>query len=239
MISIKSKLYVIIFTALVLLTVAVWLPDFYEVSGTIERQNNLLVIKNARLIDGTGAAPMENAVVVIEGERIKSVFRAGEKRLPARARVIDAAGKTLLPGLIDAHVHTAGSAGARISEIEYTPWRQRRDLKAYLYSGVTTIKSLGDDQTNTLELREQERTGKLVSPRIFTVGKVFTALSGHPAATTFAQAPSFVVEGGVNQVDSEEAARAAVRAQAAARVDGIKAILEGGTAARAASSLST
>ncbi|HLM60880.1 MAG TPA: CIA30 family protein, partial [Pyrinomonadaceae bacterium] len=180
----------------------------------------------------TGAAPMENAVVVIEGERIKSVFRAGEKRLPARARVIDAAGKTLLPGLIDAHVHTAGSAGARISEIEYTPWRQRRDLKAYLYSGVTTIKSLGDDQTNTLELREQERTGKLVSPRIFTVGKVFTAPGGHPAATTFAQAPSFVVEGGVNQVDSEEAARAVVRAQAAARVDGIKAILEGGTAAR-------
>ncbi len=195
MISVKSKLYVTIFTALSLLTAATWSPFFYPAKGAGEAQNNLLVIKGARIIDGKGGVPLENGVVVIEGDRIKSVFRAGEKRIPAKARVIDAAGKTILPGLIDAHVHTGGSAGARISEIEYTPWRQKRDLKAYLYAGVTTVKSLGDDQNNMLELRRMERDGKLVSPRIFTVGKVFTAPSGHPAATIFARATSFVVEG--------------------------------------------
>ncbi len=239
MISVKSKLYVTIFIALSLLTAVAWSPFFYPAKGAGEAQNNLLVIKGARIIDGKGGVPVENGVVVIEGDRIKSVFRAGEKRIPAKARVIDAAGKTILPGLIDAHVHTGGSAGARISEIEYTPWRQKRDLKAYLYAGVTTVKSLGDDQNNMLELRGMERDGKLVSPRIFTVGKIFTAPSGHPAATIFARAPSFVVEGAVNQVETEEAARAAIKSEVAAKIDGVKIILEGGTAERPLPKLKT
>lgn len=231
MFSAKAKVYSVGLTALSLL-LAAWPSSPRPASGAAAAQNNLLVIKGARIIDGTGRAPLENGVVVVEGERITSVFRAGERPVPARARVIDAAGKTVLPGLIDAHIHSGGSAGASVSEIEHTPWRERRDLKAYLYAGVTTVKSLGDDQKNMLDLREQERAGKLVSPRIFAVGKVFTAPGGHPATTTFARAPAFVVEGAVNQVETEEAARAAVRAQAEARVDGVKAIYEGGSASR-------
>lgn len=233
MISAKAKAYAAGLTVLSLLLLTAYSPSLSSAGGAGGRaQKSLLVIKGARVIDGTGRAPLLNGVVIVEGDRIKAVFRAGEKTIPAGARVIDATGKTILPGLIDAHVHSGGSAGAGVSEIEYTPWRERRDLKAYLYAGVTTIKSLGDDQNNMLMLRGQERAGKLVSPRIFAVGKVLTAPGGHPAATTLAQAPGFVVEGAVSQVDTEEAARSVVKAQAYARVDGIKAIFEGGSASR-------
>lgn len=232
MISAKAKSYGVGLTLLSLLLAAIYSPSLYSAEGAGRAQKSLLVIKGARVIDGTGRAPLSNAVVVIEGERIKSVFGAGERPIPAQARVIDATGKTILPGLIDAHVHSGGSAGAGVSEMEFTPWRERRDLKAYLYAGVTTIKSLGDDQSNMLMLRGQERAGKLVSPRIFAVGKVLTAPGSHPVSTTFAQAPGFVIEAAVAQVDTEEAARVAVRAQASAGVDGIKAIFEGGSATR-------
>lgn len=65
----------------------------------------MLAIVGGRIIDGTGKQPIEEGVVIIDGSRIKSVGRRGEVEIPRDAEVIDASGKTILPGLIDAHTH--------------------------------------------------------------------------------------------------------------------------------------
>ena len=69
----------------------------------------MTVIKAARLIDGQGGAPLANAVVVIEGDRIARVGAA--LAVPAGAEVIDLGNATLLPGLIDSHTHLTGQPG--------------------------------------------------------------------------------------------------------------------------------
>src|SRR5688572_17775974 len=66
---------------------------------------NVLVLRGGTLIDGNGGDPVQNAVVVISGDRIQGVGREGEVAIPAEAEVLDTKGKTILPGLIDAHVH--------------------------------------------------------------------------------------------------------------------------------------
>ena len=63
-----------------------------------------LVLRNATLIDCTGADPIDNATVVVENERIREVLTGGPGALPAEAEVLDLRGRTLLPGLNDAHV---------------------------------------------------------------------------------------------------------------------------------------
>ena len=65
------------------------------------------VLSNARLIDGTGAAPLKDATIVIDGERIEAITRARQSDFPRDAEIIDCAGKTVLPGLIDVHDHMA------------------------------------------------------------------------------------------------------------------------------------
>lgn len=76
--------------------------------GAVQAQTRgPLVIQGATLIDGNGGAPLANAVVVVQGNRIVAVGRAGQVQIPAGAQVIDAAGKYVLPGLWDAQVNSA------------------------------------------------------------------------------------------------------------------------------------
>src|SRR5580658_7894890 len=90
-----------------------------------------IVIRNARVVDGTGS-PARMASVVIRGSRIESVAENGAP-IPANARVVDASGKTLLPGLFDLHTHLSASAATGLA----ADWG--KDLKAYLAAGVTTV----------------------------------------------------------------------------------------------------
>ncbi|HLN13274.1 MAG TPA: amidohydrolase family protein, partial [bacterium] len=80
------------------------------------------VVTGGRLIDGTGAPPVENATVVIRGDRIAAVGPAARVPVPAEpgVRTIDARGKTVLPGLIDSHVHFTGDTGRSALE-RYIP----------------------------------------------------------------------------------------------------------------------
>jgi imidazolonepropionase-like amidohydrolase len=93
--------------------------------------DNPLVIDGGTLIDGTGSSALENAVVVVEGERIKAIGKKGELPIPKGSRVINAKGKTILPGFIDGHGHYEDFAG-----------------EIYLHLGVTTcpdIQTTRDD----------------------------------------------------------------------------------------------
>src|SRR5258708_4897777 len=87
-----------------------------------------LVVRGGLLIDGTGRAPIPNAVVVMEGAKIVRVGREGEVTVPPDATVINAAGKTIIPGLVDAHVHMQNFFGP-----------------TYLYWGVTTVGDAGNE----------------------------------------------------------------------------------------------
>jgi imidazolonepropionase-like amidohydrolase len=122
-----------------------------------------LVIENVTLIDGTTRPPSEGVAIVIEGDRIRSVS-TGAVALPTGARRIDGSGKWAIPGLMDMHVHLQ---------------RGLRDLHGYLYCGVTSIYDAGNDPEVIFPLRERERAGEIVSPRIFATGSIVTAPGGH------------------------------------------------------------
>jgi imidazolonepropionase-like amidohydrolase len=98
-----------------------------------------IAIVGATLWDGTGRGPVSHAVTVVRGQRILCAGSAGECPVPDGARVIDARGQFLIPGLIDSHVHllflTRGSAGEELG----------RDLRDLLAQGVTTVRDMGTD----------------------------------------------------------------------------------------------
>jgi imidazolonepropionase-like amidohydrolase len=139
-----------------------------------------LVIRGAAVIDGTGGPALANATVVIEGNRIGQVTTQNITP-PAGARVIDAAGKYLIPGLMDMHVHLRGGGGRRSGE-PVTAEQERAGIQAlhsYLYAGVTTIYDAGNRAEFIFGLREQERGGAIVSPRIFATGGTVASSNGH------------------------------------------------------------
>ncbi|CAN5771525.1 amidohydrolase family protein [soil metagenome] len=114
---------------------------------------DVTVITGATVVDCTGKPPIINAVVVIEGGKIKAVGRQGKISIPRGARVINASGKYILPGLIDMHVH-------------YREWQG----ELFLAHGVTTVKDLGNPVEWISELSRMQAEGKLRGPRIFYVG---------------------------------------------------------------------
>jgi imidazolonepropionase-like amidohydrolase len=104
---------------------------------------SVTAFEGARLIVGDGSV-IENATLVVEGARIAQVGRAGDVRVPGGATRVDLAGKTVMPMIIDTHVHLSPTRDALI-----------RDLKLRAYYGVSTAMSLGTDKYEVLELRGQ------------------------------------------------------------------------------------
>ena len=109
-----------------------------------------LVIQGGTLIDGNGGAPLANAVVVIQGNRITAVGRAGQVQIPAGARTIEANGKYVLPGLWDAQVNYAWYWG-----------------EVMLNQGVTSTVDIGDGEEVSIAQRDAVNRGKAVGPRQF------------------------------------------------------------------------
>ncbi|MFN8573697.1 MAG: amidohydrolase family protein [Gemmatimonadaceae bacterium] len=136
------------------------------------RAQRVLVIHDVTVIDGTGRAPLANASVLVEGERITRVTR-GPISPPSGATLVDGHGKFLIPGLIDVHIHLEGSRD--------NPQTGIRALHGFLYSGITTVFDAGNDPDFIFPLRAQERAGTLMSPRILASGGVVTAPGGHGA----------------------------------------------------------
>ena len=136
---------------------------------------NVLVIRGVTLIDGTGRGSIPNATVVIEGATIRAAGAHVEP--PAGARTIDGGGKFLIPGLIDAHIHLRGGRSqAPVSEQEREGIRA---LHSYLYAGVTTVFDAGNRPEYIIGLRAKERSGAIVSPRIFATGGTVASPNGH------------------------------------------------------------
>ncbi len=135
----------------------------------------VLVVRNVTLVDGTGRGSVADATVVIEGNKIKDA--GPHVQAPPGARTIDGTGKFMIPGLIDAHVHLRGGRGAgTVSDQERDGVRA---LHGYLYAGVTTIYDAGNRPDFIMGLRAKERSGAIVSPRIFATGGTVASPNGH------------------------------------------------------------
>jgi len=125
-----------------------------------------IVITHAVVIDGNGAAPIEDGTVVIRDGKILAVGSARTVTPPAAAQVIDARGKVVMPGLADMHVHlTGGWDGEAVDFLGY-----RRYLNSLLYAGVTTVLDTGNNQPYILQLRQEVAAGRLLGPRIYCAG---------------------------------------------------------------------
>ena len=155
-------------------------------------QNPTLVLEGGTLIDGTGRNPVANAVVVVEGSRIKAVGTRGQLSYPPGANVIRLEGRTILPGLIDGHVHLR----------DY-------QIPMFLPYGVTTIADIHNDTAWSIAEREALKSGRMKGPRLFVSGARVTGPLGAP--TTDGSYVRDVAE-----------ARAYVKSLAKAGVDHIK-----------------
>jgi imidazolonepropionase-like amidohydrolase len=164
-----------------------------------------IAIVHARLIDGMGGSPVENAAVVVRGKTIEYAGPASGVSVPKDAQIIDATGKTVMPGLADLHVHLQGSwDGISVDLLGY-----QRYLKAMLYAGVTTLMDTGNYQPWVLQLRQEQAAGRLQGPRIYCVGAMID--SADPAWPDLAYA-----------VTSRYQIPEIVRRDKAAKVDMIK-----------------
>ncbi len=189
------------------------------------RPRGTLVIHAGRLWGGENERVREQVTVIVRDGRIAEI-RQGFVNAPRRVRLIDARRLTVMPGLGDAHVHLGNEGGfafyAIVEESE-TEAMERR-LKGYLQCGVTMVKSWGDHTEQMVRLRDRERQGLLVAPRLFIVGPAFTAPKGHPTELFF-WAPSLTPF--VRQVASPSEAVDQLQA-IAKRIDGVKAVYGGG-----------
>jgi hypothetical protein len=130
-----------------------------------------LLLSNITVIDGLGHEPALMRDVLIRDGRIARVAISGTlSEIPGDSRTIDGAGMTVLPGLIDAHVHIA-NVGFKPSEFERRDIAgMERALWAHLYAGVTRVLELGGDMDLSITLRNEIEAGQRVGPAIHTVG---------------------------------------------------------------------
>jgi imidazolonepropionase-like amidohydrolase len=205
-----------------------WIAVLLCIVARSHGEQPTLMIEDARVIVGDGAV-RDAVTVVITAECIASV--SAENPQLEGAKKVDARGMTLMPGLIDTHIHffgltARGEAGFRAQIETLAP----KYMKDFLQHGVTTVKSLADPLDLVLELRDMVRDGKILGPRILVVGPCFTAPGGHPAVT-LGQDDSWMRSEIAVEVDDEDAARREVRRLAEKGVDAIKAALEAGQGA--------
>ncbi len=189
----------------------------------VERSD--VLITNARLIDGTGGIK-EGAMIAISGNRIEGIFSDGEPR--EGDLTIDAGGRTVMPGLIDSHVHILVDEPV-VDEntlAEYLENSVRKNLAGFLSHGVTTVRSAGDPEDAILELRQLIEEGKIEGPRLLVVGPVLSAPGGHPSVTIFADNP-WIRERIVGELESVEGAKETIVRLAEKGVDGIKIVYQG------------
>jgi imidazolonepropionase-like amidohydrolase len=115
-----------------------------------------LVINGATLIDGTGKAPIADSVIVVEGDRITAAGERSKVKIPGNATIVDARGKTVLPGLWEMHAH--------FEQVEWGP--------IYLAAGVTTVRDVGNEFEFITSARDAIKAGRGLGPRMLLAGIV-------------------------------------------------------------------
>ena len=197
-------------------------------SGTV-------VLHAARVIDGTGAAPIQNGVVVVTDDKIVAVGRQGSVTVPAGAKTIELGNATLLPGFIDAHTHVIGRtlgdpAGddAPVRDFDgFGAILGVANAEKTLLGGFTTIRNVGAPNFDDMALRKAVNDGFVKGPRMQNAGHAIGITGGHCDENGFKPG---VADGDFKTgiADGPEQIRAAVRYQAKYGADVIKTCATGG-----------
>jgi len=181
-----------------------------------------IVVTGGRIFDGTGSAPAP-ATLVIERNRISRILGPESRDFPQDARVIDATGHTVLPGLIDLHTHlTYTDAGVppdhAVDEADAT-LRAVERLRYYIESGITSVRDVASHQDVPFRLKEWVAERRLVGPRVFPAGKLITGTGGHGAEGLNVASALY---GAVREASGPDDWREAVRENFKAGADVIK-----------------
>lgn len=205
-----------------------------SLARTIEaaKPSGTVALTGAKVLTMTGdaAGAIENATIVIEGDRIVAVGPAGSVAIPAGAEVVDASGKVIMPGLIDAHAHGAQGTGDLVPQ-------QNWSLVQNLALGTTTIHDPSSTASMIFAAAERQRAGELLAPRIFSTGEI---IYGAKAAGVYARVDSYEdalahirrikAQGGIS-IKNYNQPRREQRQQvvAAARAEDMLVVAEGGS----------
>ena len=189
-----------------------------------------MIVLKGRVLDGNGGAPIEKGAVVLEDDRIRLVCRQSELPDDPTAEVYELEDGTIMPGLIDAHVHMGWGSATAVDWISMTPQlsmaRALRDMAQLRQQGYTAFRDLGSD---VLLMWPAVAEGLLDVPRIFGAGRIISQIGGHGdvyqklslEASQRAYSPAFIVNG-VDEV------RRACRINARNGADLIKIMTTGG-----------
>jgi len=195
-------------------------------------RNHSVLFQNVRIFVGDGNV-IQNGAVLIKSGKIVQVFTSPPADTkPFDAEVLTESGKTLIPGLIDMHVHIGGPGGVYQNPAKYGDANeQERRLAAYLWSGITAVRSTGDWLNSSLKLRAEINSGEYLGAQLFACGPLFTAEGGHPMELLKyvpASQRKTAEEQFVRLPKSADEARKQVDDLKTAGVDCIKAVLEAG-----------
>jgi imidazolonepropionase-like amidohydrolase len=195
---------------------------------------HVVVLKAARLFDGTSNDVVTNAVVVVEGTRIKSIGGA----IPAGAEIIDLGDVTLLPAFIDAHTHLSFEMGENFYRDYFDDLMLHPAGQALLASmfarktieaGVTTVRDVGSNDYIDVSLRNAIAAGQIVGPRMLVAVHAISATGGHGDSDAIPPSRGIAPRGPIDGVcNGADACRAAVRYQIKYGADVIKCMPSGG-----------
>lgn len=131
---------------------------------------DLVAFTGARLIDGTGQPPIDQATVIVRNGRIEAAGASAAVQIPAGAVRVDLSGKTVMPGIINAHGHVNPTNASTL------PVRDQlvKQLRLYADYGVTTVYGLGTDGPENIALRREQEHGPLDRARIYAAGRITT-----------------------------------------------------------------
>jgi imidazolonepropionase-like amidohydrolase len=181
--------------------------------GTASAQT--LLLEGARVIPGNGWPAIDNADLLVERGIIARIGRHGEIALPAGATRVDLSGKTVMPTLIDTHVHPGFQKALTYRADNFTRENIQADLDRALYAGVSTVMSLGIETGDAMfKIRADQAEGRAGGARLLLAGRGIGAPNAGPGNEIYAHF--------AYALTTEEEIRSAVREQAARGVDIIK-----------------
>jgi imidazolonepropionase-like amidohydrolase len=198
----------------------------------LQTSEGAVVIKASRMIDPRRDVPIENAVVVVRGDLVEAAGPASAVAIPAGARLVDLSGHTLLPGLMDCHVHITGVPGdggdtQKLRETAaHAAIRGVANAKVTLEAGFTTIRNVGAGNFADAALRDLIEEGLVPGPRMWVATQGLGATGGH--ADINGWSPDIDLPGTARIVDGVDDLRKAVRTQIKFGADLIKVTATGG-----------
>ena len=197
-----------------------------------DKPSGMVAITGARIhtMAGDSAGTIENGTILIDGDRIAAIGSASDVTVPAGAKVVDAAGRTIIPGLVDAHAHGAQGSGDLVPQ-------QNWSLIQNLALGTTTIHDPSSSASMIFSASERQRAGNLLGPRIYSTGEI---IYGAKSPGVYARVDSYEdalahvrrikAQGGIS-VKNYNQPRREQRQQvvAAARAENMLVVAEGGS----------